>query len=207
MNNQKYAGSMLTSIQEWINQLDQAKTPEEVLKINNAFEEALKSGAFPGAKIRMRRVSDIHPETAPSSDPSLRELSVYIEDKGVLLSAFYGPKYELIGWSYFHSGDLPMSEIRKHMSNFKRYVRKVSRKEVLGGPLTDVEIYELVETRKDWMPDEDEPVVGRGPTRNEACERIITLHYPNKDPDDKKFVNELRKVHHRVYRRRWNKSG
>jgi hypothetical protein len=128
-------------------------------------------------------------------------------DEGIRLSAFYGPGGDFLGWSYFDLGNIPLSEIRKHMSNFKTDVRKGSPQKVLDGPLTDVEIYELVETRKEWMPDEDELEGGRGPTKKEACQRIIFEHYPNEDPEDEEFRNKLLNYHERVYRRLRNKSG
>ena len=207
MNDDRYAGEMLTSFLKWIRKAAHSKTPEDFLKINKAFAEEIIAGAFPGAKPRARRVSDIHPATAIPSDPVVFELSIEIEDKGIRLSAYFGPNGEFVGWSYFHKGDLPMSEIRKHISNFRRSVRKVSRKKVLDGRFTDVEIYDLIETRKDWMSNEDELEGGRGPTKKEACERIIFKHYPNEDPEDEDFRDRLLNFHERVYRRLRNKSG
>lgn len=207
MNNDKYAGEMLTSFQKWIKKAAQANTPEDVLKVNRAFTEELKAGAFPGTLIRVRRVSDIHPASATPSDPVVSEIYVDIQDKGIRLSAFYGPKGEFIGWSFFHKGNIPMSEIRKHLSNFKRFVRRRSPQKVFDGPHTDVEIYDLIETRKDWMLDEDESVGGRGPTKKEACQRIILKHYPNEDSEDDEFINKLLNCHERVYRRLRKKSG
>lgn len=201
MKTDGWAGELMEKLQGWIERAAIVETPAEADKVNLAFSDELKAGAFPGAMIRIRRVKDIHPVNASPEDPIRSEVYIELIDEGIRLSAFYGKGGEFIGWSYFDRGDIPISEIRKHIGNWRRNIPRGRPLKEPPGPLTDEKIYELVITRGEWLSPLFDSPGGRKPSITEAIEYIVYEQIEG-DPEDESMIADIRLAYERERRRK-----
>ena len=201
MKTDVWAGELMEKLQGWIERAALVETPAEADRVNLAFSDELKAGAFPGTNIRIHRVKDIHPVNASPEDPIRSEVCIELIDKGIRLSAFYGIGGEFIGWSYFDRGDIPISEIRKHIGNWRRNIPRGRPRQEPPGPLTDEKIYELINTRGEWLSPLLGLVSGRKPLIREAIEFIVYDRLEG-DPEDESVIDEIRLAYERERRRK-----
>ncbi len=120
-------------------------------------------------------MKDIHPVKASPEDPIRSEVYIELIDEGIRLSAFYGNGGELIGWSYFDRGDIPIWEIRKHIGNWKRSIPRGRPRKDFPSALNDAEIYDLIISRDSWLTPLLSSTGGRRATIREAIDNIVFM--------------------------------
>ena len=204
------AGKALRDFLTWIGRADAASSPEEGTEVDEEFSASVKSPDLANWRRGFRRVAGLHAaQVDEQGQPKWIGSEIYAEDMqaGIRLSVYYDFSGIMIGRAYFDKGDIPAKQVAKHLAQWESLVSRGRPRTESPLRLSDSDVYEKLDTRKEWYAESVEADPKYQPTLKDAADWLVGIYLPVSRSEEEfvQVVAQVLKAFEREKKRRGKK--